>query len=230
MTAKPWTTTEEAHLRKWAGIALVTQIAADLNRTNSSIYKKMQALKRRRAALGVDRPYIDGRMVEELREIERRRRVYLRGRQPVDVTGATVFVVDDGIATGTTVRAALRALRQRRLQRLVLAVPVAPEDTLAALRRDHAVSTEAAMKYFILGAFSSAFFLYGAALIYGYAGSIDLPAISDAVTSCLRRASHAARSPDGMRSIFTATPRPPKASAARRRPAARTGARRSRRT
>ncbi len=45
MTAKPWTTTEEAHLRKWAGIALVTQIAADLNRTNSSIYKKMQALK-----------------------------------------------------------------------------------------------------------------------------------------------------------------------------------------
>ena len=45
MTAKPWTTTEEAHLRKWAGIALVTQIAADLNRTNSSIYKRMQALK-----------------------------------------------------------------------------------------------------------------------------------------------------------------------------------------
>ena len=45
MTAKPWTTTEEAHLRKWAGIALVTQIAADLGRTNSSIYKKMQALK-----------------------------------------------------------------------------------------------------------------------------------------------------------------------------------------
>lgn len=45
MTAKPWTTTEEAHLRKWAGIALVTQIAADLNRTNASIYKRMQALK-----------------------------------------------------------------------------------------------------------------------------------------------------------------------------------------
>lgn len=45
MTRKPWAATEEAHLRKWAGIALVTQIAADLNRTNSSIYKKMHALK-----------------------------------------------------------------------------------------------------------------------------------------------------------------------------------------
>ena len=45
MASREWTTTEEAHLRKWAGIALVTQIAADLNRTNSSIYKRMQALK-----------------------------------------------------------------------------------------------------------------------------------------------------------------------------------------
>ena len=45
MASREWTTTEEAHLRKWAGIALVTQIAADLNRTHSSIYKKMQALK-----------------------------------------------------------------------------------------------------------------------------------------------------------------------------------------
>lgn len=85
------------------------------------------------AALGVDRRYVEGRMAEELREIARRRKVYLRGRPPVDVAGATAIVVDDGIATGTTVRAALRALRQRRPQRLVLAVPVAPEDTLAAL-------------------------------------------------------------------------------------------------
>lgn len=47
MTAKSWTTTEEAHLRKWAGIKLVTEIATDLKRTNASVYKKMQALKLR---------------------------------------------------------------------------------------------------------------------------------------------------------------------------------------
>ncbi len=87
-----------------------------------------------RTSLGVERSYIDQRMVDELREIERRRQIYLRGRAPVDITGATAIVVDDGIATGTTVRAALRALRQRQPQRLVLAVPVAPEGTLAALK------------------------------------------------------------------------------------------------
>jgi len=86
--------------------------------------------------LGVDRRHLQTRMAEELLEIERRRQVYLRGRPPVDVAGATAIVVDDGIATGTTVRAALRALRQRGPRRLILAVPVAPEDTLAALRSE----------------------------------------------------------------------------------------------
>ena len=86
------------------------------------------------AELGIERREVEARVPEELIEIERRRRVYLRGRPPVDVAGATAIVVDDGIATGTTVRAALRALRERGPGRLVLAVPVAPEDTLTALR------------------------------------------------------------------------------------------------
>jgi len=50
-----------------------------------------------------------------------------------------------------------------------------------ALRRDHTVSTEAAMKYFLLGAFSSGFFLYGLALVYGYAGSMEFAGIAAAV-------------------------------------------------
>ncbi len=88
------------------------------------------------AQTGVDRAYIDAEAQQELREIERRRRIYLRGRAPVPVAGATVIVVDDGIATGTTMRAALKALRRRGPDRLVLAVPVAPHDTLAALRAE----------------------------------------------------------------------------------------------
>jgi putative phosphoribosyl transferase len=52
------------------------------------------------------------------------------------VQGATLVLVDDGIATGTTVRAALKALRRRFPARLVLAVPVAPIDTLVALRSE----------------------------------------------------------------------------------------------
>jgi putative phosphoribosyl transferase len=88
------------------------------------------------AATGASRAYIDEQAGIEWREIERRRALYLRGRAAVDVKGATVIVVDDGIATGTTVRAALKALRRRGVGRLVLAVPVAPHDTLTQLRRE----------------------------------------------------------------------------------------------
>jgi putative phosphoribosyl transferase len=72
----------------------------------------------------------------ELAEIERRRRLYLGKRIPADVAGRTAIVVDDGVATGATTRAALRALRLRQPARLVLAVPVAPTDTVAALREE----------------------------------------------------------------------------------------------
>ena len=82
---------------------------------------------------GVDRAYIEGEAQRELREIARRRHVYLNDRAPVPVQGCTALVVDDGIATGTTVRAALRALQRRAPARIVLAVPVASPDTLAEL-------------------------------------------------------------------------------------------------
>ena len=85
---------------------------------------------------GARRRDIDRQAQEELVEIERRRRVYLGGRAPLPVEGATVVVVDDGIATGTTVRAALQALRRRRPARIVLAVPVGPADTVAALHSE----------------------------------------------------------------------------------------------
>ncbi len=73
---------------------------------------------------------------KELAEIERRRQLYLGTRKRIDVTGRTAIVVDDGIATGATTRAALQATRMRNPKKLVLAVPVAPTETVAALRRD----------------------------------------------------------------------------------------------
>ena len=88
------------------------------------------------AETGVDRAYIEDRAAQELKEIERRRALYLAHRAPESVEGRTAIVVDDGIATGTTMRAALRGLRKRGPARLVLAVPVAPPETIDALRAE----------------------------------------------------------------------------------------------
>lgn len=72
----------------------------------------------------------------ELQEIHRRRLRYLGGRKRLNLTGRTAIVVDDGIATGATMRAALQATRARNPDQLVLAVPVAPTATLATLRKE----------------------------------------------------------------------------------------------
>ncbi|MBI5257222.1 MAG: phosphoribosyltransferase [Burkholderiales bacterium] len=89
-----------------------------------------------RRGAGVHPDYIAFQQTKELHELARRRAAYLHGRQPVPLAGCSVIVVDDGIATGTTMRAALQAVRRRAPQRLVLAVPVAPSDTLAALHAE----------------------------------------------------------------------------------------------
>ena len=72
----------------------------------------------------------------ELEEIERRRSVYLQGRARVPLEGRTIILVDDGIATGASVRAALKALRRKDPKALILAVPVAPLEAVDALKRE----------------------------------------------------------------------------------------------
>jgi putative phosphoribosyl transferase len=83
---------------------------------------------------GADHDYVTREANEQAKEIDRRRRVYLRGRSRVPLAGRTVVLVDDGLATGSTVRAALQALRRAKPSRVVLAVPVAPADTVQQLR------------------------------------------------------------------------------------------------
>jgi len=72
----------------------------------------------------------------ELIEIDRRRRLYLGDRAPVDVADRLAIIIDDGIATGATTTAALRATRMRKPRKLILAVPVAATETLAEMRKE----------------------------------------------------------------------------------------------
>ena len=82
-----------------------------------------------------DHAYIKREVRAQRGEIERRCNTYRRGRARLGVAGKTVVVVDDGIATGTTVRAALKALRRMRPAKVLLAVPVASNDTLDELSK-----------------------------------------------------------------------------------------------
>ncbi|HLZ39276.1 MAG TPA: phosphoribosyltransferase family protein [Mycobacteriales bacterium] len=72
----------------------------------------------------------------ETAELARRERLYRGDRAPLDVTGRAVVVVDDGLATGATMRAAVAALRARGPRRIVVAVPVAARESIAALRAE----------------------------------------------------------------------------------------------
>jgi putative phosphoribosyl transferase len=71
------------------------------------------------------RGYLEAAKKRQISEIERRRRLYLGAARPIDVQGRLVIVVDDGIATGATMKAALRGLRRNQPSRLILAAPVA---------------------------------------------------------------------------------------------------------
>jgi len=87
-------------------------------------------------ALRVSRDYLEREIHNQLKEIHRRNLVYRAGRARIELKNRTVIVVDDGIATGGSIRAALRGIRQQEPRKVVLAVPVGPADAIGSLRDD----------------------------------------------------------------------------------------------
>jgi predicted phosphoribosyltransferase len=103
--------------------------------------------------LGVSDEYLDREIAAQEAEIERRQAAYRQGRPPQPVEGRTAIVVDHGVATGSTAVAALRWARKQGAARVVLAVPVAPPQSLDRLRAevDELVVLETPRPFFAVG-------------------------------------------------------------------------------
>ncbi len=86
--------------------------------------------------LGVPQSYIEAEVQRQKDEIRRRLKVYRGDASPPEIVGHQVIVVDDGVATGATLKAALRSLRKKGVKSLTVAVPVGPPDTIRALHKE----------------------------------------------------------------------------------------------
>ena len=106
-------------------------------------------------SLGVSPEYVQDETERQRREIERRLRKYRGNRRAQKLEGKTILLVDDGIATGATTLAAIRALKKQKPAKLILAVPVGPPDTVARLREevDKLVCLDTPHLFWAVGAF-----------------------------------------------------------------------------
>jgi putative phosphoribosyl transferase len=132
-------------------VAAVTGLPMDVIVTRKIGYPKQPELAVGAIAEGLRQPVYDARLIDRLglapedlaevvaaeeAELDRRVRVYRGGRPLPPLAGRCVIVVDDGLATGSTARAALRSLRAAQVAHLVLAVPVAPCSATESLRAE----------------------------------------------------------------------------------------------
>lgn len=86
--------------------------------------------------MGVPESFVEREKEHQRKEIERRMEKYRGSRPPIDLAGKTVVLVDDGVATGATTLATIQALRKHEVKWLILAIPVAPPDTVARLEKE----------------------------------------------------------------------------------------------
>jgi predicted phosphoribosyltransferase len=111
------------------------------------------------ARAGADAAYLEQEKQRQLETLRRRRALYTPNRPPIDAKGRIVIVVDDGLATGATMIAALHASRAKQPQLLVCAVPVAAPDSLERVRpyADELVYLDAPEEFYAVGQFYGEF-------------------------------------------------------------------------
>ena len=86
--------------------------------------------------LQISKEAIETETKKEKEELKRRERVYRSGRAPLNVANRTVLLIDDGIATGSTIKAAIAALKKQKAAKIIVGVPVAPSSTIEELKKE----------------------------------------------------------------------------------------------
>ena len=86
--------------------------------------------------LQISKEAIETETKKEKEELKRRERVYRSGRAPLVVANRTVLLIDDGIATGSTIKAAIAALKKQKAAKIIVGVPVAPSSTIEELKKE----------------------------------------------------------------------------------------------
>lgn len=133
------------------GVPHYPELAMGAIASGGALYLDEQTIR----MAGITEPQIAAVLNDERRELARREALYRGQRPPLNIEGRTVIIVDDGIATGSSMHAAIDALRSGRPARIVVAVPVAPEDTAERLGglADEFVCTHSAHQFGGVGRF-----------------------------------------------------------------------------
>ena len=88
------------------------------------------------SSLNISQTYLNSKVAEERKEAERRLKIYRHDREPLNLANKTVIIVDDGIATGLTMRAAIKSVKEKKAVKIIVAVPVTATDSLKIIEKE----------------------------------------------------------------------------------------------
>jgi len=106
-------------------------------------------------SLNIPKEYLDKKVAEEKKEAQRRLTAYRQDRPLLNLENKTVIIVDDGIATGLTVRAAIKSVKEKNAKKVIVAVPVSAQDSLKIIKKeaDQIICLDAPLFFGAVGAF-----------------------------------------------------------------------------